>query len=58
MKVGEEYKCRKCGRLTAYTGGRPNVLCPKCYKEMRRARIEAFKQRRSEEKIAKVRHQK
>lgn len=42
MKREDTLRCRECGREYPYRGGRPNPLCPQCYRK-------ALKKRKQEE---------
>jgi len=38
MKRGDTLYCRACGREYTYRGGRPNPLCPPCYRKVLKKR--------------------
>lgn len=43
MKKGTVCRCR-CGREYVYTGGRPNPLCPECYRQEKLRRMREYMQ--------------
>lgn len=43
MKKGSVCRCR-CGREYVYTGGRPNPLCPECYRQEKLRRMREYMQ--------------